>query len=285
MILDGSQWNKLFTMVKRRINRLYIPSILFIMLLCLCALAAPVIAPDDPIEQNLEFRFSPPGARYLLGADDLGRDVLSRIIYGSRPALLVGLISVSIAVSIGLLIGLAAGLAGGWVDNFLMLIMDALLSFPAILLAITIVAFMGPGLIQVMTAIGVIYSPVFARLVRVETLALKEEGFVEASRALGTGEIKILFHHIVPNLIGKVIVQASINFALAIVIEASLSYLGLGNPPPNPSWGMMLKDARTYLIQAPWMAIYPGLAIAFTVLCFNIFGDGLAERLNPRIYK
>lgn len=272
-------------MIKRRANRLYIPAILFIMLLGLCALAAPVIAPDDPIEQNLELRFSPPGARYLLGADDLGRDILSRIIYGSRPALVVGLVSVSIAVSIGLLIGLAAGLAGGWVDNLLMLVMDALLSFPAILLAITIVSLMGQGLIQVMTAIGIIYSPVFARLVRIETLALKEEGFVEASRALGTGEIKILFHHILPNLIGKVIVQASINFALAIVIEASLSYLGLGNPPPSPSWGMMLKDARTYLIKAPWMAIYPGLAIAFTVLCFNILGDGLAERLNPRIYK
>ena len=144
---------------------------------------------------------------------------------------------------------------------------------------------MGQGLTQVMVAIGVIYSPVFARLIRAETLALKEEGFVEAATALGTGKIKILVSHILPNMIGKLVVQISINFALAVVIDASLSYLGLGNPPPNPSWGMMLKDARTYIMQAPWMAIYPGLAIALTVLCFNILGDVLAEKLNPRIYR
>ena len=155
----------------------------------------------------------------------------------------------------------------------------------SILLAITVVSFLGYGLLQVMLAIGIIYSPVFARLVRAETLALRNEGYVEASRALGTPILKIVFKHIIPNLLGRVIVQASITFALSVVIEASLSYLGLGTQPPTASWGLMLKDSRTYLVQAPWMALYPGLAIALTVLCFNIIGDTLSERLNPRLQQ
>jgi peptide/nickel transport system permease protein len=166
-----------------------------------------------------------------------------------------------------------------------MLLMDSLLSFPTILLAITVVSFLGYGLLQVMLAIGIIYSPVFARLVRAETLALRHEGYVEASRALGTPILKIVFKHIIPNLLGRVIVQGSITFALSVVIEASLSYLGLGTQPPTPSWGLMLKDSRNYLVQAPWMALYPGLAIALTVLCFNIIGDTLSERLNPRLQQ
>ena len=247
------------------------------------ALAAPWIVPHNPTDQNLDARFSPSDSVHLLGTDNFGRDILSRVIYGSRSALLVGIVAVSIAVSIGSIVGLIAGLAGRTVDNLLMLLMDSLLSFPTILLAITVVSFLGYGLIQVMLAIGVIFSPVFARIVRAETLVVKTESYVEASRALGTPIIKTVYKHIIPNLAGKVVVQCSITFALTVVIEASLSYLGLGTQPPNPSWGLMLKDARNYLVQAPWMAIYPGMVLALTVLSFNVLGDALSEKLNPKL--
>lgn len=258
-------------------------SICYIVILGAAAIAAPLIAPHNPTAQNIDKRFSPSSRTHILGTDNFGRDILSRTIYGSRSALLVGIVAVSIAVSIGMVVGLVAGLANRSIDNFLMLLMDSLLSFPTILLAITVVSFLGYGLLQVMLAIGVIFSPVFARLVRAETLAIKTESYVEASRALGSPIIKTVIKHIIPNLLGKVIVQCSITFALTVVIEASLSYLGLGTQPPNPSWGLMLKDARNYLAQAPWMAIYPGMALALTVLSFNILGDTMSERLNPKL--
>jgi peptide/nickel transport system permease protein len=264
-------------------NRLYYIAVAFLLILGAAAVAAPWIAPHDPVAQDVDKRFHAPSLSNPLGTDNFGRDVLSRIIFGSRSALLVGIVSVSIATTLGMIVGLTAGLGGQWTDNILMLLMDSLLSFPTILLAITVVSFLGYGLLQVMLAIGIIYSPVFARLVRAETLALRHEGYVEASRALGTPILKIVFKHIIPNLLGRVIVQGSITFALSVVIEASLSYLGLGTQPPTPSWGLMLKDSRNYLVQAPWMALYPGLAIALTVLCFNIIGDTLSERLNPRL--
>ena len=268
--------------MKKR-NTLFYLSIGYIVILGVAALAAPWIAPHNPTEQNLDARFSPSDTVHLLGTDNFGRDILSRVIYGSRSALLVGIVAVSIAVLVGSIVGLIAGLAGRATDNLLMLLMDSLLSFPTILLAITVVSFLGYGLIQVMLAIGVIFSPVFARLVRAETLVIKTESYVEASRALGTPIIKTVYKHIIPNLLGKVIVQCSITFALTVVIEASLSYLGLGTQPPNPSWGLMLKDARNYLVQAPWMAIYPGMVLALTVLSFNILGDVLSEKLNPKL--
>ena len=266
-------------------NWLFNMAVLFIILLGAAAIAAPLISPYSPTDQNIERRFSAPDSLNILGTDNFGRDLLSRIIYGSRSALLVGIVSASIAVVIGMIVGLWAGLGGNNIDNLLMLLMDSLLSFPTILLAITVVSFFGYGLVQVMSAIGIIYSPVFARLVRAETLAIKTESYIEASRALGTPVLKRVFIHIIPNLLGKVIVQLTITFALAVVIEASLSYLGLGTQPPTPSWGLMLKDAKNYLIQAPWMAIYPGLALAFTVFSFNLIGDTLAEKLNPRVLK
>ncbi len=269
----------------RSTTRLYYLAIIFLIILGAAALAAPIIAPFNPTSQDLDNRFLSSGLRHLLGTDNFGRDILSRIIYGSRSALLVGLISVSIAVTIGTIVGLTAALSGGLADNGLMLFMDSLLSFPTVLLAITVVSFLGYGLVQVMLAIGVIFSPVFARLVRAETLAIKTEGYIEASRSLGSSTLKIVFQHIMPNLLGKVIVQCSITFALSVVIEASLSYLGLGTQPPTASWGLMLKDARNYLVQAPWMALYPGLAIALTVFSFNIIGDTLSERFNPKIYR
>lgn len=266
-------------------NLLFKIAAFFLILIGVAAIAAPFVSPYDPTDQNTDIRFSKPSSEHLLGTDNFGRDVLSRIIYGSRPVLIVGLVSVSVAVVIGLIVGLAAGLGRNATDNILMLLMDSILSFPTILLAITVVSFLGYGLVQVMFAIGIIFSPVFARLVRAETLAIKTEGYVEASRALGSGILKIIFKHIIPNLLGKVVVQCSITFATAVVIEASLSFLGLGTQPPEPSWGLMLKDARNYLYQAPWMAIFPGIALALCVLSFNIIGDTLSERINPRLIK
>lgn len=258
-------------------------AVLFLLILVGSALAAPLVAPYKPTEQYLAKRFRAPSIENLLGTDNYGRDILSRIIFGSRSALIVGIVTVSLALAIGSTIGLLAGLGSKNLDSVLMLFMDAVLSFPTILLAITVVSFLGYGLVQVMLALGIISSPIFARLVRAETLAIKTEGYVEAGRALGTPMVKIVFKHIVPNLLGKVVVQCSVIFALSIVIEASLSYLGVGTQPPAASWGLMLKDARNYLTQAPWMAIYPGLCLALTVLAFNIIGDTLAERLNPRL--
>lgn len=257
-------------------------AIAYIVVLVVTAAAAPLVAPYDPTDQNYQERLLRPGvSAHILGTDDLGRDVFSRIVWGSRSALLVGVVSVSVALVIGLLIGLAAGLAGGRIESALMLLMDGILSFPTILLAIAVVTVFGYGLTQVMVAIGVVFSPVFARLVRARTLVIKGEGYVESARALGTPLWRVTAVHIVPNMLGEIIVQCSVTFALAVVIEASLSYLGLGTQPPSPSWGLMLKDARNYFFEASWLAVYPGLAIATTVLSFNVLGDTLAEQLNP----
>ncbi len=266
----------------KRSNILFYIAVLFILIIGATAVAAPLIAPFDPTDQDRTLRYAEPGTEgHIMGTDDLGRDIFSRIIYGSRSALMVGVVSVGIALSIGIVVGLIAGLVGGLLDNFLMLLMDSILSFPTVLLAITVVSVLGYGLLQVITAIGIIFSPIFARLVRAETLSIKTEGYVESSVAMGSKTLKTVVLHIIPNMLGKLTVQASILFALSVVIEASLSYLGLGTQPPNPSWGLMLKDARSYMYTAPWSAIYPGLAIAFTVLSFNILGDSISDIINP----
>lgn len=260
---------------------LYLAGTLLLALIT-CAVAAPVIATHDPLQQDYDSRLVPPGeGGHLLGTDDLGRDIFSRLVYGSRSALTVGLVSVSIALVIGLVVGLTAGLSGGAVESALMLVMDGVLAFPTILLAIAVVSVFGYGIVQVMAAVGVVFSPVFARLIRAEALAIKAEGYIEAARSLGTPMLKITVVHVVPNMLGKILVQCSVTFALAVVVEASLSYLGLGTQPPNPSWGLMLKDARNYLFSATWLAVWPGVALALTVLSFNVLGDGLAELLNP----
>jgi len=256
---------------------------LYLLVLVALAIAAPLVSPYSPTEQFLDRRFHAPGPQHLLGTDNLGRDILTRIIYGSRSALLVGVVTVSVALLLGGVIGLIAGMGPSVVDTALMLLMDSVLSFPTILLAITVVSFMGYGLVQVMLALGIISSPIFARLIRAETLSIKNEGYIEASRAFGTGPVKIVIKHIIPNITSKVIVQCSLTFAQAVVVESSLSFLGVGIQPPAASWGLMLKDARNYLVQAPWMAIYPGLCLALTVLSFNIIGDYLSERFNPRV--
>jgi ABC-type dipeptide/oligopeptide/nickel transport system permease subunit len=260
---------------------LLVLSLGFVALVVVAAVAAPLIAPFDPVAQDLDARFVGPGEQgHPLGTDDFGRDVFSRLVYGSRSTLIVGFTAVGLAVALGLLIGLTAGLSEGFLDGALMLLMDAVLSFPTVLLAITVVSVFGYGIAQVMMAVGVIFTPVFARLVRAETLAVKSEEYVEASRALGSSPRRTIVMHILPNVLPKIIVQASITFALAVVIEASLSFLGLGTQPPEPSWGLMLKDARNYLLRAPWLALYPGIAVALTVLSLNVLADALSERFS-----
>jgi peptide/nickel transport system permease protein len=268
---------------KRLVRLFFFISLGIIILIGLAALAAPIVSPYSPTDQNLEERYGRPGENgHLLGTDNFGRDVLSRIIHGSRSALLVGIVSVSIAAMMGLFFGLIAGLNEGWLSETIMLLTDSVLSFPTILLAIAVVTFFGYGLTQVMVAIGIIFSPVFTRIVRAETLSIKTEGYIESSRALGSRPVKTVFLHFLPNMAAKIVVQCAITFALSVVIEASLSYLGLGAQPPNASWGLMLKDARNYLFIAPWLAIFPGAAVALTVLSFNILGDTLVDMLNTR---
>ncbi|MFP4430805.1 MAG: ABC transporter permease [Spirochaetota bacterium] len=244
------------------------------------SLFAPVFAPYDPVSQRLEQRFLPPGSDgFLFGTDNLGRDILSRVIYGGRSALLVGTVAVALSLLGGTLVGLAAGLAGRTVDRSLMIVMDAVLSFPTVLLAITIVAAFGYGLGQVTVALGIVFVPVYARLVRGEVMAIREEPFVEASKALGTGAFRRVLLHFIPNMLPKLIVQSAVTFAFAVSIEAALSFLGLGTQPPNPSWGLMLKDARNHLFQSPWLAYFPGLALAWMILTFNLLGDLLSALL------
>ncbi|MDR1180241.1 MAG: ABC transporter permease [Spirochaetales bacterium] len=256
----------------------------YLLLLILAALSAPLIAPYNPTSQFLDKRLLPPCSEgHLLGSDELGRDILSRLIYGSRPLLAVGSISVSIALAAGLLLGIMAGLRGKLLGGCLMLLIDGILCFPTVLLVITVISLFGYGAAQMILTIGIVFTPVFARIVRAETKSLMTEGFVESSRALGTRRLKIVTRHILPNMLPDLIIQASILFASAIIIEASLSFLGLGVQPPSPSWGLMLKDARGYIFQAPYLAFIPGIALAATIFSLNFIGDVVAEKLNPKL--
>ncbi|MDR7419692.1 MAG: ABC transporter permease [Armatimonadota bacterium] len=248
----------------------------------LLALFAPVVAPYSPTDADLAQRLAPRSAAHWLGMDQQGRDLLSRIIYGGRVSLVIGVIAVGVAAVIGLPLGAVAGYRGGWVGQVLMTLIDILLSFPAILVAIIIVALFGPGIRNAMIAIGVSQMPVYARLIRGEVIKLRSETFVEAARAIGLSERRVLIRHVLPNAVGPIIVQSTLNLAGAILSAAYLGFLGLGAQPPTPEWGAMLSDGRTYLRTAPHVAIYPGLAVMLVVLGFNLFGDGLRDALDPR---
>jgi peptide/nickel transport system permease protein len=253
-----------------------------VLLFVAVALAAPLVAPFDPIQTSWTAIRKPPGDLYPLGTDEVGRDVLSRVIWGARASLLAGVISVMIALGIGVPIGLLAGYAGGWVDQFIGRVTDAMLACPFLILAIALAAFLGPSLGNAMIAIGVSATPIFVRLTRGQVLSVKVEDYVEAARAVGLAHVRIAARHVLPNVLPPVIVQATLAIAAAIIAEASLSFLGLGQQPPAPSWGSMLNSAQRFLIQAPWMAIWPGLAIFLVVLAFNLLGDGLRDALDPR---
>ena len=248
----------------------------------LVALFAPWIAPHDPLATSWNAVRQAPGAAYLFGADELGRDVLSRIIWGTRASLLAGVVSVCISVAFGVPIGMLAGYLGRWVDTRISRITDAMLACPFLILAIALAAFLGPSLTNAMIAIGISATPVFIRLTRAQVLSAKSEDYVEAARALGNPHVRIALRHIFPNIVAPLIVQATLAIAAAVIAEASLSFLGLGQQPPAPSWGSMLNTARNYVDQAPWMAIWPGLSIFLLVLSFNLLGDGLRDALDPR---
>ena len=246
------------------------------------ALAAPLVAPYDPLATDWRAVRKPPSSQHLFGTDELGRDVLSRVAWGARASILAGLVSVSIALAVGVPLGLLSGYFGGFADGVLMRMIDAMLAIPFLILAIALAAFLGPNLTNAMIAIGVSQTPVFTRLTRGQVLAVKHEDFIDAARAVGNPHRRILLRHILPNVLAPILVQATLAVAGAIIAEASLSFLGLGQQPPAPSWGSMLNTATRFLSQAPWMALWPGLAIFSLVLSFNLLGDGLRDALDPR---
>jgi peptide/nickel transport system permease protein len=253
-----------------------------VLMFALPAVLAPLAAPNDPTSSVLSERLAPPSGRHWLGEDQTGRDLLSRIIYGGRVSLSIGVISVGVAAAIGVPIGAGAGYHGGWIDHALMMLVDVLLSFPTILIAIVIVALFGPGIRNAMIAIGISQMPAYARLARGEVLRIRSEMFVEAARALGARGCRLLVRHVLANATGPLIVQSTLNLAGAILSAAYLGFLGLGAQPPTPEWGAMLADGRTYLRTAPHVAVFPGIAVMLVVLGFNLFGDGLRDALDPR---
>lgn len=264
-------------------NTLIVGGGVLIFPLFLVTIFAPFLTRTDPLEMDFTALLSPPSWEHPLGTDQFGRDIFARILYGSRISFEVGIISVGLALIFGMPIGAIAGYVGGWIDNLLMRIMDAILAFPATLLAIGLVSALGPSTGSAMIAIGVVYIPRFARLMRASVLAKREEEYVLAAKALGEGDAFLFFRHIFPNSLSPLIVQSTVTFAFAIIIEAGLSFLGLGTPPPTPSWGLMLNEARAFMTTAPHVAIFPGLAISLAVLGFNLLGDGLRDLLDPRL--
>jgi peptide/nickel transport system permease protein len=266
-----------------RKNRLALVGLAVVAVLAVTAVTAPWVAPQDPGKQSLIEKRKPPGAKYLLGADEFGRDILSRIVYGTRIALLVGLLSVSIALGVGLLLGSLAGFLGGWVDAAVMRAVEVLLAFPYLLLAIAVVSALGPGPLNTTLAVGIWGTPTVTRIVRGAVLALRESEYVRAARALGASGPVLVRRHILPNILPTVIVYGTLFMANAILVEAALSFLGLGVQPPTPSWGLMVSTGRDFLLVAPHITTIPGLAIMVAVLGFNLLGDGLRDALDPRL--
>lgn len=263
-------------------NRLALAGLFVFGLILVTAAAAPWIAPYSPIKTDFTSYLQPPGERHLLGTDELGRDVWSRIVFGSRASLEAGVISVGLGIAAGVPLGLAAGFYGGRLDDILMRLTDAMLSIPNLILALTVVAVLGPGLAKAMIAIAAALMPVFTRIMRAQVLSERGREYVQAVRAMGAADRRIIWRHLLPNSIAPIVVQGSLNVAGAILTEAALSFLGLGTQPPTPSWGSMLNAAQQYLTQAPWLSVWPGIAIAVTVFAINVAGDGIREIWDPR---
>lgn len=266
-----------------RHHKMGMAGLIIVIILIFLAIFAPWIAPYDPLKVNFEKSLHEPYSEHILGTDLLGRDIFSRIVYGSRVSLEVGIIAVAISVAIGLVLGLISGFFGKWVDVIIMRLVDITYSFPFLLFAIAIMTILGPGFINVFIAIGIINWAWFARVVRGSVLSAKEQEYVLAAYAMGVPSYRIMYRHIMPNVIAPVIVGAALNSGYAILAEAALSFLGIGVQPPHPSWGLMLSDARNYISTAPWMTFYPGIAIALTVLGFILFGNGLRDAIDPRL--
>lgn len=259
------------------------PSLVVIAVVVAMSVFAPWLSPYDPSYQDYSVVLQPPSSGHWFGTDEFGRDVLSRIIYGTRVSMYVGLLSVGLATLVGALVGLVSGFRGGLLDNVAMRTMDALYAFPALLLALAITGVLGPGINNLVIAIAVVYTPIFARLVRGSVLSIRTRDFVTASISLGSREWRVLSRHVFPNVTAPIIVQASLSVSFAVIAEASLSFLGVGVQPPTASWGSMLRTGYGYMEIAPWLAIFPGLAIFVTVLALNVLGDALRDVLDPRL--
>lgn len=266
-------------------NRLALAGGVILGVILIVAAIGPLIAPHSPTAVHISIRNQGPSAQHWFGTDDLGRDTLSRVLYGDRISVEVGVIAVGIACILGIPLGAFAGFYRGACDEIIMRFMDLMFAFPPILLAIAILAFLGAGTANAMIAIGIVYTPIFARITRASVLAVREQTFVEAARASGVTNARIIWRHVLPNVLAPLIVQATLSFAFAILAEAALSFLGLGTPPPTPSWGRMLSSARSYLSIDPWMAVFPGLAIMLAVMGCNFLGDGLRDALDPRLQQ
>jgi peptide/nickel transport system permease protein len=276
-----SPWREGWRRFKK--NKMAMVGMGIVLFFILLAVFAPLIAPYGINDQNLSLRLQAPSKEHLFGTDDFGRDIFSRVVYGARISLWVGFFSVLGSVIVGSLLGIIAGYYGRWVDGIISRLFDIMLAFPSILLAIGIVAVLGPSLKNALIAIAIINIPNFGRLIRSRVLSIKQEEYITAAKAIGMSDARILFHHILPNSMTPIIVQGTLAIATAIIEAAALGFLGLGAQPPNPEWGKMLADSKAYLTQAPWTMIFPGLAIMLTVLGFNLMGDGLRDALDPRM--
>lgn len=264
-------------------DKVAIFSMVILVLALICTFLAPLIAPYNPYEQNLAERRKAPNSRHWLGTDEFGRDILSRIIYGAKNTLIIGVLSVMIGLLIGSLLGLIAGYYGGLIDIGIMRFIDLMLAFPYFLLAILIVATLGPGMINSTIAIGIATVPDYARVVRGAVLTIRGKLFIQAEVAIGSGDFRIIFGHVLPNVFAPIIVLATLRLASAVLGGAGLGFLGLGTQPPNPEWGVMLSGGRSFLIDAPHISLFPGIALALLVLSFNLFGDALRDYLDPRL--
>ncbi len=253
-----------------------------VLLLGAAALFGAALSPHDPNQMNFSALFAPPSLAHPFGTDEFGRDLFSRILHGAAVSVKVAFIAVGISAVAGVTLGLLAGYYGGWLDEVLMRVMDVFFALPAVLLAIVVMAILGRGVENAMVAIAIVYAPIFARVTRGAVIAVRDREYVNAARALGQSSPRVMFAHVLPNAMGPIIVQTSLSLAFAILAEAALSFFGLGTQPPDPSWGRMLSEGRAYMRQAPWMGIFPGLAIMVSVLGFNLLGDGLRDVLDPR---
>ena len=266
-------------------NRAASVGLVLLLLVCLAAIFAPWVAPYDPVQIKLSMKLKPPSLEHLMGTDHFGRDIFSRMLYGGRTSLSVGLLVVGFAFAAGVPVGLLSGYFGGTVDNAVMRLVDAFLTFPPLLLAVALVGLLGPDIQNVMLALGLVQAPILARMVRGSALAVREDVYVTAARALGASPVRIVLSHMLRNMISPIVVQLTVIFSAAVVAEASLSFLGFGTQPPAPSWGRDMSEARRFLADAPWMFMAPTSVIAICVLSINFMGDGLRDALDPRAWR
>jgi peptide/nickel transport system permease protein len=257
--------------------------LVLLLVMTVAAVLAPLLAPYNPVEQHILDRLQPPSAEYLLGTDHYGRDILSRVIWGSRISLVIGVSSIVLGMIVGGAFGLVAGYKGGLTDNIIMRVMDVFMSFPTLIMGLLIVAMLGASLFNLIVAIALTVVPRFARIARAPTVTVKQRDFVEAARAMGFSDIRIMLVHILPNILGEILVMASLWIATAVRIEASLSFIGLGVKPPTSTWGGMIREGFGFILDAPWMSIYPGAVILITVFAFNMLGDGLRDAMDPKL--